>query len=227
MIYDEPKSYKRIFLSFTERWASPITRSLPVLWRCGIQSAAELRWLITWKCADRSDAFWAWSWAPNKELWVVCALLLSIKTRKSNAQIADFYRVPNCCVNWKIIMIKHEKQKRVENYTNNKKNHFLVCFQIFRKELSDLARSEIAAIVRRASTQKPAQVERDWSIFQKKVLLRAKREERKSFQFLLFFSEESYQSWKSDFSLIFLSCVVCFWLLRESWLVSSDASCEK
>lgn len=28
VIYDEPMSYKRIFLSFTERWASPITRSL-------------------------------------------------------------------------------------------------------------------------------------------------------------------------------------------------------
>lgn len=120
-----------------------------------------------------------------------------------------------------------ETKKKSWKLYQQQKPYFLVCFQIFRKELSVLARSEKAAIVRRAPTQKPAQVEKDWSIFQKQQL-RAKREERKRFQFLLFiFSEESYQSWKSDFSLIFLSCVVCFWLLRESWFVSSDASCEK
>lgn len=217
-----PWATNESFCHSLSRWASPITRLL-LLWRCGIQSAAELRWLITWKCADRSDAFWAWSWAPNKALCVH----FSYRSRQGKATHKLL-----------ISIVRAKLLRELENYdknTSNKKelkiipttkNHFLVCFQIFRKELSVLARSEIAAIVRRAPTQKPAQVEKDWSIFQKQ-LLRAKREERKSFQFLLFISEESYQSWKSDFSLIFLSCVVCFWLLRESWLVSSDASCEK
>lgn len=145
----------------------------------------------------------------------VCTSLIDQDEENQRTNCWFLSCAPNYCVNWKI-MIKHEKQKKSWKLYQQQKPYFLVCFQIFRKELSVLARSEKAAIVRRAPTQKPAQVEKDWSIFQKQQL-RAKREERKSFQFLLFYFfgrklSELKKWFFIDFTLV---CCVLLAVARE------------